>query len=101
MSNEKIIWRYGVQGYGIKKRCRKADYFSTDSKELGNGNAIPDYGVAVTLAKQWLRENVKQATKASATITRWTITERGSEQWEPMTESHNIKIPLTMNQQGE
>lgn len=100
--SEKIIWRYGVQGYGIKKRCRKVDFFSSE-KNLHNDTTTPDYGVAVTLAKDWLRDNMKQVQKASATVTQWTIQPNGVEQWQPFTESHNVKIPLNLNpmQAGE
>lgn len=94
------VWRYGVQCYGVKNRCRKVDFHS-ERKSLGNpttASGLPSSQEAIDKAKSWLAANMKSHSKAFATATYWIVEPRtngfSSELWEPMNEAHNLKFQI-------
>jgi flavodoxin len=95
METEKLIWRYGVKVVGVKKRCRKQEFHTTDKKELGEGVETPNEQDAKNKAKEWISKNMKSTVpgKVFATATAWTQ-DGDFENWQPFNENHNLKYPL-------
>ena len=91
---QKTVWRYGVHCYGIKKKCRKPDFHSVGTRNpLKETDKEPSQEEAVSLARSWIFRNMKTCSKATATITRWTL-EGDIEKWEPFNDADNIKINI-------
>lgn len=90
------IWKYGVNCYGVKNKCRKTEFHSSSKNELGSAsaeNGLPSSQEAIERAKAWLAKNMKEHKKAIATATYWQI-ENGVETWEIMSKEHNLKFPI-------
>ena len=86
-------WKYGVKVFGIKKRCRKAEWHYTDKNELGPETKTVSETEAVARARAWIHQNMKTTSKAYATANLWT-TDGEFANWEPFNEEHNLRWEL-------
>lgn len=91
---ESVVWRYGVSAKGIKNRCRKVDWHCESERKGLAESASPDHDLALRLAHDWLKRNMKSYVAAEATITKWTLSGDGIASWQPFTAADNIKIKI-------
>ena len=90
------VWKYGIRCKGIRKKCRKVDWHTENgSNGLAKSRKF-DQNLALEYAKNWIERQMKKTEQAFATATFWVIDDNGMERWEPFTDSHNIKIPITI-----
>ena len=89
----KRFWRYGVIVQGVKNRCRKNERHNFD--KLGESDTL-DPLVAVRLAQEAIRKEMKVVTKAHATATRWTLIDSQTERWSPFDKEDNLQYEVSL-----
>ena len=94
VAEKKQVWRYGVEAWGVKKRCRRVDIHHDEGRKGLMESSELDEKLAVELAKKWVSQNMKSCQRAFAVIRLWTIAPNGFEVWEPFSKPHNVRIPL-------